>query len=94
MHWNIDEIGRSHYLLRKSLKRKANEIEEDEKEELKRQITEYRKAKVELESEVIYLTQQVEDYKKDDETSKKNNDILAQLYDQGIIDSSGNLVSK
>ena len=56
MHSNIEEIGRSHYLLRKSHKRKATEIEDDVKEKIKIQIAKYRKAKIELENEIIYLT--------------------------------------
>ena len=71
MYSNIDEIGRSNYLLRKSHKRKTTEIEDDVKGKLKIQIAEYKIAKIELENEIIYLTQQVEDYKKNDETSKK-----------------------
>ena len=55
------EIGRSHYLLRKNHKGKATEIDDVVKDKLKMQIAEYRKVKIELKKEIIYLTQQVED---------------------------------
>ena len=51
----INDAGRSHYLMRESKKKKWNEIEDDKKEELKKEIDNLKNAKYELEIEVLAL---------------------------------------
>ena len=41
---DLDENGRSHYLIRKSKNRKLFEIEDDEKEQMRKDIDNYRKS--------------------------------------------------
>ena len=66
----IDDTGKSHYLMRESRKRKWNEIEDDEKEELKKEIDNLKNAKYELEIEVLALRTELE--RIDDEGNNMN----------------------
>ena len=58
----IDYTGRSHLLLRSTRKRKYNEIEDDEKEMLKKELEKIRKEKEGLECEIDLLRDQWNKY--------------------------------
>ena len=69
-------------------------FEDDEKEELKKQVEEDKKSKLGLENEVIFLTKQVEECMKKVEMYQNDSEVLQMLYDQGVIDSKGDRIKK
>ena len=58
---DIDDIGRSHYLLRPCMKRKIHQIEDDEKDTLKAEIKKINNEKQALEWEIEMLRQHIEE---------------------------------
>ena len=44
-----------------------------------------------LKCEIDFLRHEIEKFEEKEEKHSKNQDILSKLYDQGVIDSDGNL---
>ena len=88
-NFNIDETGRSHYLIRKCKKRKYYEMEDDEKDKMKKEIEKYQRSKTNLENEIINLNCQIDDLYNYKKLSEDNSSKLADLYNKGIIDEDG-----
>ena len=90
----VNDTGRTHFLLRKSNKRRYNEIEDEEKEELKSQIEEYKKSKFTLEKKVFEFASKVNDLIKDNQDHQKDSDRLRELYEEGVVDEDDFLIQK
>ena len=81
--------GRSHFLIKKFEKRKWREMEDDDKEKLKKA-----NDKVSfLNKELEYLEAQIEWFKEMEEKYNSDKAKLEKLYNDGAIDSDGELKS-
>ena len=81
--------GRFHFLIKKFGKRKWGEVEDDDREMLKKA----NEKVLQLNKEVEEMELQIECFKEMEEKYLANNSKLAKLYDEKIIDSDGEAIS-
>ena len=87
-----DDKGRSHYLIRKSQKRKHQEIEDDEKESMRKDLDNYKEWRIHLESQIVDLNKQIDELYHFKEMNEINAQKLKKLYDRGVINEEGKLI--
>jgi len=66
-------------------------MEEDKDEELKREIDESEKARLDLEERVLEMTSLIEDLEHKNDKNMENNRLLEDLFKEGVIDKEGNI---
>ena len=81
--------GRSHFLIKKYGKRKWEEIQDDDREKLKKT----NDTALQLNKEIEEMVLQIDGFKEMEEKYHANNAKLEKFYNENVIDSDGERIS-